>query len=218
MPLFSTKPTRNNCPGATWRNWCGLVVLWDKRLLSPHSGAFLLTSNSHLSRPACQPPFLSLYVFFPSIVSLRLSVIKLSTDLRIRAAISDAGVEMCGNDSEGRMKVSSPSQVWEAPMSGWIMWRAPLFLHIFSLPLLLPDCWNSSFCTIANALKLFFLMQMNATGHSAPQKIYSEAKGNQPGRFLNGHRFAVFAVFQLEQQKKTKSEAFLFLQLQEISN
>lgn len=53
-------------------------------------------------------------------------------------------------------------------------------------------------------------MQMNATGHSAPQKIYSEAKGNQPGRFLNGHRFAVFAVFQLEQQKKTKSEAFFF--------
>lgn len=35
-PLL-THPHGAGGPGATRRNWYGLVVLWDKRLLSPHS-------------------------------------------------------------------------------------------------------------------------------------------------------------------------------------
>lgn len=53
MPLFSSKPTQDSRPGARRRNWCGLVVLWDKRLLSRPSGTFLLTSNSHFTGQRC---------------------------------------------------------------------------------------------------------------------------------------------------------------------
>lgn len=88
MLLFSTKPTRNNCPGATWRNWCGLVVLWDKRLLSPHSRVFY-SLPIHIYR-ALQPPaclsFLPSFCFFFFFVhqihhfSCVSQVIKSSTD------------------------------------------------------------------------------------------------------------------------------------------
>lgn len=47
------KPTRTRRPRATPSNCCGLVVLWDKRLLSRHSGE-LHSLPAHIYRsPDC---------------------------------------------------------------------------------------------------------------------------------------------------------------------
>lgn len=156
------KPTRTRRPGATPSNCCGLVVLWDKRLLSRHSGE-LHSLPAHIYRSPCDARLLFFLSSAPDSSSLRRSVIELSAGSESEL---QSGVEMCESDSEGRMKVTSPSQVREPPlMSAWIMWRGPLFPHIFSVPRSLtaatlhPAQWN--------ALKVFFLMQMNATGLSA---------------------------------------------------
>lgn len=59
IPSSAFHPTETHqerCPGATRRNCCGLVVLWDKRLLSPHSGAFLSPPLSLASIFFSPPP------------------------------------------------------------------------------------------------------------------------------------------------------------------
>lgn len=135
MPLFSSKPTRNNRPGATRPNCCGLVVLRDKRLLSRRSGTFLLTSNSHLS--ALRSSLLAA-ASFPSYVP--------ETQ---RDSLRTDHLGKCENDGERRMKARPGRRSGKNA-------KAPFFPHLLSAGSLLPDCRNSSRCTIANALKLVF--------------------------------------------------------------
>lgn len=95
---------------------------------------------------------------------------------------------MCENDSEGRRSGQDESDI---PITGLgsphvILnnVKGPIISsHLFTNPpppSPLPDCWNSSFCTIANALKLF----SDANEHNRPfsiKKNYSEAKRDEPG-------------------------------------
>lgn len=150
------KPTCSSGPGATLGcNCCGLVVLWDKRLLSRHSGAFY-----SLPIPIYRP-----HAFLSSLPPSDPPFVKLSTDSP-RNSRQDVW----------KWQDESDIPIPGLGMSRWIMWRAPL-----SSSFLLPDCWNSSSHTKANALKLFFWCKWTQrpfrtrNNNHKKKKIHSEA-------------------------------------------
>lgn len=158
MPLFSSKPTWNNRPGATRRNWCGLVVLWDKRLLSRHSGTFLLTSNSHLSALRSS---LGAAASFPSSVlelcsyspKRRRFLCKRTVEKSVKMTASGGWKRV---RAAGRGSRRCPGEECEGP----ILPSAP-FSRLFTP-------WRQELFTLHNSkrTKTGFLMQMNATSLS----------------------------------------------------